>query len=85
MGSAHNQIEYYYKRFQNCQKVFLSPIFKTKKYSTNQILGLPKFNLMSLNWDIQTVALGGIRKRNIKLITLTKNKAAAFQSFIEEI
>jgi thiamine-phosphate pyrophosphorylase len=85
IGSAHNQIEYYYKRFQNCQKIFLSPIFKTKKYSNNQILGLAKFNLMSLNWDIQTVALGGIRKKNISLINLTKNKSAAFQSFIEEI
>jgi thiamine monophosphate synthase len=78
-------MEYYYKRFQNCKKIFLSPIFKTKKYSTNQILGLAKFNLMSLSWDIQTVALGGIRKKNIRLIRLTKNKSAAFQSFIEEI
>ena len=85
IGSAHNQIEYYYKKIQSCQKIFLSPIFKTKKYSSNQILGLAKFNLTSLNWDIQTVALGGIRKRNIKLIRLTKNKSAAFQSFIEEI
>ena len=85
IGSVHNQIEYYYKSLQSCKKIFLSPIFKTEKYSCNQILGLAKFNLMSLNWDIQTVALGGIRKKNIKSIRLTKNKSAAFQSFIEEI
>ena len=37
------------------------------------------------NWKIPTVALGGIRKKNIKLVKLTKNKSAAFQTFIEDI
>jgi len=85
LGSAHNQIEYYFKKQQGCQSIFLSPIFKTDKYSINKILGLLKFNMISLNWKIQTVALGGIRKKNIKLVKLTKNKSAAFQTFIEEI
>jgi hypothetical protein len=41
--------------------------------------------MISLNLKIQTVALGGIRKKNIKLVKLTKNKSAAFQTFIGEI
>lgn len=85
IGSAHNQIEYYYKKLQNCEMIFLSPIFKTDKYSINQILGLLKFNLLSLNWNIKAVALGGIKKNNIKLINLTKNKSVGFQSLIKGI
>jgi thiamine-phosphate pyrophosphorylase len=85
IGSAHNQVEYYYKKLQNCEIIFLSPIFKTHKYSINQILGLLKFNLLSLNWNTKTVALGGVKKKNIKLINLTKNRSVGFQSFITDI
>ena len=85
IGSAHNQLEYYFKKHQECERIFLSPIFKTNKYSTNKILGLVRFNLISLNWSIKTVALGGIKINNFKLIKLTKNKAIGFKSLIGDL
>jgi thiamine-phosphate pyrophosphorylase len=85
IGSAHNQLEYYFKKNQECKRIFLSPIFKTNKYSNNKILGLVRFNLISLNWAAKTVALGGIRINNIKLIKLTRNKAIGFKSLINEL
>ena len=85
IGSAHNQIEYYLKKSQGCKRIFLSPIFKTNKYSNNKVLGLVKFNLISLGWNIKTVALGGVNKKNFKLVKLTKNNSIGFQSLIKKI
>ena len=85
LGSAHNQMEYYRKKSQGCKRIFLSPIFKTNKYSINKVLGLVKFNLISLDWDIKTVALGGINKKNFRFAKLTKNNSIGFQSLINEI
>lgn len=85
IGSAHNQLEYCFKKLQGCERIFLSPIFKTNKYSTNKILGLVRFNLISLNWRAKTAALGGIKMNNIKLTKLTKYKAIGFKSLIEEL
>ena len=66
IGTAHNQLEYNVKKGQGCSKIFLSPLFKTKKYSPNKILGINKFNLISKNWKMKTLALGGIDSKNIK-------------------
>ena len=85
IGSAHNQLEYYFKKNQACVRIFLSPIFKTNKYSANKMLGLVKFNLISLNWSSKIVALGGIKIENFKLIKLTKNYSIGFKSLIEEL
>ena len=68
IGTAHNQLEYSRKKEQGCNKIFLSPLFRTKKYSNNKILGISKFNLISKNWDIKVLALGGINSENIKLL-----------------
>jgi thiamine-phosphate pyrophosphorylase len=68
IGTAHNQLEYSRKKEQGCNKIFLSPLFRTKKYSNNKILGISKFNLISKNWDIKILALGGINSENIKLL-----------------
>lgn len=72
IGVAHTQREYYQKIQQKCDYIFLSPIFFNKKYSTNKILGILKFNLISLNWKIKILALGGISNKNVKKIRLTK-------------
>lgn len=68
IGTAHNQLEYSRKKEQGCNKIFLSPLFRTRKYSNNKILGIGKFNLISKNWDIKVLALGGINSENIKLL-----------------
>ena len=62
IGTAHNQIEFYFKKKQGCSKIFLSPLFKTKKYSDNKILNTNKFRLISKEWLITKLALAGIKK-----------------------
>jgi len=82
IGSAHNQYEYFLKKKQNCELIMLSPIFYNKKYSPNQILGITKFNLITLNWKTNICALGGILSKNISLINLTKAKSVGIKSMI---
>jgi thiamine-phosphate pyrophosphorylase len=82
IGTAHNQKEFCIKSRQKCDYIFLSPIFKTKKYSNSKILGLIKFNLISLNWKKKLIALGGINENNIKKIFLTKSCGIGFVSWM---
>lgn len=72
IGIVHSQKEYHEKKQQECDYIFLSPIFLNKKYSVNKILGILKFNLISLNWKIKILALGGVSNKNMKKIRLTK-------------
>lgn len=82
IGSAHNQLEYYIKKKQNCTTIMLSPIFYNKKYSPNKILGVARFNLITLNWKTNICSLGGIAYKNIKLVNLTRSKSIAVKSLI---
>ena len=82
IGSAHNQYEYYIKKKQNCSTIMLSPIFYNKKYSSNKILYVPRFNLISLNWKTNICALGGISNKNIKLVNLTRSKSIGVKSLV---
>jgi thiamine-phosphate pyrophosphorylase len=83
IGSVHSQLEFYFKLKQNCKYIFLSPLFKNIKYSDNQILNPIKFNLMSLQWKVSLVALGGINSDNFKKVYLTKSHGLAFISWIK--
>lgn len=82
IGSVHNQLEYIQKVRQNCSILTFSPIFFNEKYSKNKILGILKFNLISLNWNKEISALGGINLRNIKQIKLTRAKSISFHKLI---
>jgi thiamine-phosphate pyrophosphorylase len=84
IGSAHNQIEYYFKKIQRCETIALSPLFYNPKYSNNKILSPIKFNLISKTWNTNLCALGGITRKNIKKINLTKASCFAFQRLISE-
>ncbi len=83
IGSAHNQIEYSFKIRQGCNLIMLSPIFNNPKYSYNKILNIQKFNLMSMNWEKNLCALGGINLNNIKKIQCTKVKSIAYSRAIK--
>ena len=87
IGTAHNQIEYYFKKRQNCSLVFLSPFFFTKKYTMNHVLGPLKFNLITNTWKTDLGCLGGVKANNYKKIKLTKANSLGFKSLIykEEI
>ena len=84
LGSAHNQLEYYHKMRQNCETIMFSPIFKTSKYSQNKILDICKFNLISKNWKVKVCALGGITKKNLRKINMTRAAAIAGISIIKK-
>jgi thiamine-phosphate pyrophosphorylase len=84
IGSAHSQREFYFKSKQKCNAIFLSPIFNNSKYSTNKILGLTKFNLISLYWKSNLIALGGINESNFNKIKYTKCFAIGFVSWFQK-
>ena len=79
VGSAHNLKEIRVKELQNVNKIFLSSIFKENK----NYLGINKFKLLSDLTKKNTVVLGGITKKNIKLLKLLKSSEFAGISFFE--
>ena len=85
IGTSHNQLDYYFKKQQGCKSLFISPIFKTKKYSENNVLGTIKFNLLSKNWIMPVYALGGINKKNIIKLTRTRTVGIGGITYIETI
>lgn len=82
IGSAHNYLDYFFKKKQNCNMIMLSPLFYNNKYSINKILGTVKFRLISRDWKIDVCALGGINKANINKVKLGKTSNIAFRSMI---
>ena len=72
IGSAHSQKEIHKKITQRCKAIFLSPIFYVKK--TKGYLNIHKFNYLSHSNNINTFALGGISKKNIRKLKLIDTK-----------
>lgn len=85
VGKVHSQKDYFFKIRQNCKKIILSPVFKTKDYKNKNILGITKFNLKSLNWKRELYALGGINLNNLSKIRMTKSKGIGFMTLIDSI
>ena len=82
IGKVHSQAEYFFKIRQNCTKIMLSPIFETFKYSKNNTLKIVKFNLISSNWWVEKIPLGGINTKNYKKLRMTKTNYFAASSMI---
>ena len=82
IGSAHDIKEIRIKESQNCEKIFISPIFKTEK--NKKFLDTVKFNLLTKNTKKQVIALGGINTENLKKTRLTKLKGIASISWIKK-
>ena len=79
IGSAHNLKEIRIKELQKVNKIFLSSLFKKNK----NYLGINKFKLLSNLTKKKVVILGGISKKNIKLIKLLNNSEFAGISYFE--
>ena len=79
LGSAHSLKEIKIKETQKINKIFLSSIFKKNK----NFLGINKFKLLSNLTKKEVVALGGISKKNIKLLNLTNSNYFAGISYFE--
>ena len=68
VGSAHNIKEIKIKEKQKVDKIIISSLFKKNK----NFLGINKFKLLAKLTKKETVALGGISKKNIKKLNLIK-------------
>ena len=82
IGSAHNISEIKIKEKQNCEEIFLSPIFKTEKQ--RQYLDIVKFNLQTLETNKRIIALGGVNLSNLKRVNLTKSEGVASITWIKK-
>ena len=67
VGSAHNIKEIKMKERQKAKKIFLSSIFKRN----NNYLGINRFRILSRLTSSKIVALGGVSRKNKKLLKLT--------------
>ena len=82
IGSAHNIKEVINKEYQGCTKIFLSPIFKSKK--NKNYLGVTKFNIIKLNAKKDIISLGGINMKNIKKLKMCNIKGFAGITWIKK-
>ena len=80
VGSSHNIKEIRIKETQKVKKIFISSLFKMNK----NYLGINKFKLISALTEKQTVALGGISKKNIKKLRLLNSPEFAGISYFKE-
>ena len=79
VGSAHNLKEIRIKELQKVNRIFLSSIFKKNK----NYLGINKFRLLSNLTKKKVVALGGISKKNKRLLNILNIKFFAGISYFE--
>ena len=79
IGSAHNLREIKIKELQKVNKIFLSSLFKKNK----NYLGINRFKLLKNLTKKKVVSLGGISKKNIKLIKLLNTSEFAAISYFE--
>ncbi len=80
IGSAHNLKEIKIKELQKVDKIVLSSLFKKNE----NFLGINKFRLLSNLTKKKTVLLGGISKKNLKLLNLFNNPDFAGISYFEQ-
>jgi len=67
IGSAHNLVELNIKKQQNIREIFISPIFK---YKNRNALGIHKCKYFFNHKNYKIIALGGISKKNISLLSM---------------
>lgn len=82
IGSAHNKNEINLKIKQKCTEIFLSPVFKVKK--SKSFLGVCKFNLISLSYKVDLIALGGINEKNFNQSKMLNSKGIASISWAKK-
>ena len=82
IGSAHNISEIKIKEKQNCEAIFLSPLFKVLK--STRFLDVVRFNNLSKLTKKNIIALGGINKTNFKKLKLLNIKGFSSISFFKK-
>ena len=84
IGSAHNFKEINQKIKQRCKSILFSRLFKTIYKNKQDFIGVTKFNLISKNYTIELIPLGGIRNTNLLKLNLIKSKGIAILSEIKK-
>ena len=79
VGSAHNLKEIRIKEKQAVKKIFLSSLFKKNK----NFLGINKFKILSNLTKKSVVALGGISKSNLRILSFLDHSDFAGISYFE--
>jgi len=79
IGSAHNIREIRTKEKQKVKEIVISPLFSKKNY-----LGIYKFLLLKKLTKKKVIPLGGILKKNIKLLNFVNVKSFAGISFFQK-
>ena len=79
IGSAHNLKEIRIKEKQGVKKIFLPSLFKKNK----NFLGINKFKILSNLTKKSIVALGGISKSNLKILSFLDHSDFAGISYFE--
>ena len=80
IGSAHSIREINIKQNQRVGSIFLSSLFKINK----NYLGLNRFKIMKKFSNNKIVALGGINKKNLKLLNLVDVSGFAGISYFKK-
>lgn len=80
IGSAHSMREIKIKEIQKVKVIFLSSIFKKNK----NYLGINKFKIIRNLTRNKIIALGGINKKNIKLLSLVDANGFAGITFFQK-
>jgi thiamine monophosphate synthase len=83
IGSAHNYKEIFFKIRQQCRLIFLSPVFENLK--NRKSLGIIKFNLISKNFKVNFIALGGINYSNLNKVLISKSVGIAGIRMLEDL
>ena len=80
LGSAHNIKDLIIKQKQKVDKIFVCPLFKSKKNTS--YLGVIRFNLINKENKNKIIALGGINENNRNMLSLLNiNGYAAISYF----
>ena len=82
IGSAHNIKEINEKISQNCKTVICSRLFSTK--CKKGFLGVPKFNLLTINTKVSLIPLGGINFQNLLKLNIVKCEGFACLSVLKK-
>jgi len=84
IGSAHNFKEIYEKTKQGCTTIILSRLFKTSYKNKRGNLGVIKFNLITKNYLISLIPLGGINSFNLLKLNIVNSNGLALLSEIKK-
>ena len=84
IGSAHSFREINQKILQRCETIILSKLFYVDYKKKAKNYGIVKFNLISNNYKVSLIPLGGIKQSNLLKINLIKSNGLALYREIKK-